>query len=276
MHASINVKISILEYLGYLTALLVGLILGLIGAGGSILTVPIFVYLFDIDAADTAPAYSLFVVCFSSLIGTLIKAKQKEVNFKMALFFGIPTVIAIFFTRKYLVPAIPDYLFRVGNFEITKHFLIMSVYAVLMIVVALIMIIGSPIVNTIPLNKKNHIFNFTTGLGIGGLTGLVGAGGGFIIIPAIIKIGNLPMKVAIGTSLAIVTLNSFFGFVGSLGKIVMDWKFLLSYTFIAGIGIWIGIFSAKKIDGAKLKKGFAYFVLSMGVFILLKEIITPP
>ncbi|OFY99072.1 MAG: hypothetical protein A3K10_04490 [Bacteroidetes bacterium RIFCSPLOWO2_12_FULL_31_6] len=268
-----NVKAKILEYYGYIAALIVGLTLGLIGAGGSILTVPVFVYLFGIDATDTAPAYSLFVVGFSSLIGVIIKSRQKEVNFKMALFFGIPTVIAIFFTRKYLVPAIPDQLFHIGTFVITKRLLIMGVFAIVMIVVALVMIKGSHIVNDIKLNQKNYILNFIAGLGIGSLTGLVGAGGGFIIIPAIIKIGKLSMKIAIGTSLAIVTMNSFVGFIGSLGEIVVDWNFLLPYTFIAGVGICIGIFLAQKIEGAQLKKGFAYFILSMGILILIKEII---
>ena len=273
MHVSINVKAKILEYYGYIAALIVGLTMGLIGAGGSILTVPIFVYLFGIDATATAPAYSLFVVGFSSLIGVIIKSRQKEVNFKMALFFGIPTVIAIFFTRKYIVPEIPNQLFNIGTFEITKRHLIMELFAVVMIIVALLMIKGLHIVNDIKLNKKNHVLNFIAGLGIGSLSGLVGAGGGFIIIPAIIKIGKITMKVAIGTSLAIVTMNSFFGFIGSIGKIIVDWNFLLPYTFIAVIGICIGIMLAKKINSAKLKKGFAYFVLIMGILILIKEII---
>jgi len=262
-----------LEFYGYIAALMVGLTLGLIGAGGSILTVPIFVYLFGIDASDTAPAYSLFVVGFSSLIGVLIKIKQKEVDFRTALIFGIPTIVAIFFTRKYLVPAIPDHLFNIGIFEITKRHLIMDVFAIVMIIVALAMIKSHNVVSEIKSSKNNYFLNFLGGVGIGGLTGLVGAGGGFIIIPTIIKISKLSMKVAIGTSLAIVTMNSFFGFAGSLGKIEVDWRFLLPYTFVAGVGICFGIFFAKKIDGTRLKKGFAYFVLIMGIIILIKETI---
>jgi len=139
---------------------MVGIIMGLTGAGGSILTVPVFVYLFGIDAAETAPAYSLFVVGCASLIGVIIKGEQKEVNFKTALFFGIPTITAIFLTRKYLVPAIPDSLFTIGSFELMKHLLIMGVFAMVMIAIAINMIRGSHIINSSKLNKKNHILKF--------------------------------------------------------------------------------------------------------------------
>lgn len=264
-----------MEILGYIFAIFIGLSLGLIGGGGSILTVPILVYIIGIEAAETAPAYSLFVVGFTSFIGVFLKAKNKEVDFKTAFIFGIPTIIAIFITRKFLVPAIPDNLFTIGNFELSKRIFIMSFFSIIMIIAAIIMIKGRSA--TIPieseLNKKNHLTNFFGGFGIGGITGLVGAGGGFMIIPALIKIANLNMKTAIGTSLAIITMNSFFGFLGSVGQVEMDWKLLLPFTALAGIGIFIGSFLSKKIDGSKLKKGFGYFVLVMGIFILIKETI---
>lgn len=262
-----------MEILGYISAILIGLSLGLIGGGGSILTVPILVYLLGIEAAETAPAYSLFVVGTVSVIGVIIKAKHKLVNFKTAFFFGIPTIIAIFLTRKFLVPAIPANLINLGSFMLTKRIFIMSLFAILMIGSALIMIKGRKKLNNIPLNKKNHILNFLGGLGIGGLTGLVGAGGGFIIIPALLKLGNLTMKTAIGTSLAIIAMNSFFGFLGSLNNIPIVWTILLPFTALAAIGIFIGTFLSKKIDGTQLKKGFGWFVLVMGTFILIKEII---
>ena len=264
-----------MEIIGYISAILIGLSLGLVGGGGSILTVPILVYILGIEAAETAPAYSLFVVGFSSFIGVLLKAKNKEVNFKTALFFGIPTIIAIFLTRKYLVPGIPENILTIGNFELSKRIFIMGIFSIIMIIAAIIMIKGKTVTDPVEkeMNKKNHITNFFGGFGIGGVTGLVGAGGGFMIIPALIKIGNLNMKTAIGTSLAIITMNSFFGFLGSVGQVEMDWELLLPFTALAGLGIFIGSFLSKKIDGSKLKKGFGYFVLAMGVFILIKETI---
>lgn len=262
-----------MEILAYILAILIGLSLGLIGGGGSILTVPIFVYILGVEAAETAPAYSLFVVGFSSFIGVILKARQKEVDFKTALFFGIPTIIAIFLTRKFLVPAIPDNILTIANFELSKRIFIMVIFSIIMIIAAIIMIKGRVGIDVTEkgLNKKNHISNFLGGFGIGGITGLVGAGGGFMIIPALIKIGNLNMKTAVGTSLTIITMNSFFGFLGSMGSVEMNWELLIPFTTLAATGIFIGSYLSKKIDGSKLKKGFGYFVLVMGIFILIKE-----
>lgn len=264
-----------MEILAYILAILIGLSLGLIGGGGSILTVPILVYILGVEAAETAPAYSLFVVGVSSFIGVILKVKQKEVNFKTAFFFGIPTVIAIFLTRKFLVPEIPDNLLTIANFELSKRVFIMGLFSIIMIIAAVIMIKGRKGMEIAEkeLNRKNHITNFIGGLGIGGVTGLVGAGGGFMIIPALIKIGNLNMKTAIGTSLTIIAMNSFFGFLGSMGSIEINWQLLIPFTALAGIGIFIGSSLSKKIDGSKLKTGFGYFILVMGLFILIKETI---
>lgn len=262
-----------MEILGYILAILTGFSLGLIGGGGSILTIPILVYLLGIEASEVAPAYSLFVVGVASLIGVIIKAKNKEVNFKTALLFGIPTVISIFITRKYYVPAIPEVIIDLGIIVLTKRLFIMGIFSIIMIIAAIIMIKGKIKVESknIAPNKKAILLNFTGGLGIGALTGLVGAGGGFIIIPALIKLANLTMKTAIGTSLAIITMNSFFGFIGSLEHISVNWSLLLIFTTLASIGIVFGAILSKKINGAHLKKGFGWFILVMGIFIIIKE-----
>jgi len=264
-----------MEILAYILAILVGLSLGLIGGGGSILTVPILVYILGVEAAETAPAYSLFVVGVSSFIGVILKAKQKEVNFKTAFLFGIPTIIAIFLTRRFLVPAIPESIITIANYELSKRIFIMGIFSIVMIIAAIIMIKGrkGDKSTDIQLSKKDHITNFFGGFGIGGITGLVGAGGGFMIIPALIKIANLNMKTAVGTSLTIITMNSFFGFLGSVGSVTMNWQILIPFTVLAGFGIFIGSYLSKKIDGSKLKKGFGYFVLVMGILILIKETI---
>lgn len=261
-----------MEIVGYILAVLIGVSSGLIGAGGSILAIPILVYLMGVEAAVTAPAYSLFVVGFSSLIGTIIKYKKQQVNLKTALFFGIPTIISIFLTRKYLVPLIPDSLFFVGDFEFTNRILIMGIFSVIMIVSATAMIKGREEIADLDLKKKNRVLNFIGGLGIGTLTGLVGAGGGFIIIPALTKLSNLKMKIAVGTSLAIIAMNSFFGFLGSINTIEIDWKVLLPFTGLAVLGIFIGQLLSSKINGNQLKKGFGWFVLIMGTYIFIKEL----
>lgn len=261
-----------MEIIGYILAVSIGISSGLIGAGGSILAIPILVYLLGVEAAVTAPAYSLFVVGAASLIGTIIKSKKQEVNFKTAFFFGIPTIISIFLTRKYLVPLIPENIFSLGSFDLTNRIMIMGIFSIIMICSAILMIRERTKINDLKINKKNRVLNFFGGLGIGCLTGLVGAGGGFIIIPALTKLGNLKMKVAVGTSLAIISMNSFFGFMGSIGAITIDWKMLLPFTGLAILGIFIGQKLSSKINGNQLKKGFGWFVLIMGAYIFIKEL----
>ncbi|MCB0402995.1 MAG: sulfite exporter TauE/SafE family protein [Flavobacteriales bacterium] len=262
-----------MEILGYILAILIGLSTGMIGAGGSILAIPILVYCFGTEAAVTAPAYSLFIVGASSLVGVWVKARKKEVNFKSALFFGIPTIIAIFITRKLIVPAIPESILTIGHFELTNRILIMSVFAITMITASISMIRGRRELEIENLNKKNHVINFIGGLGVGSLSGFVGAGGGFIIIPALIRLGNHSMKEAIGTSLAIISLNSLFGFVGSVSSTPIDWQLLLVFTLLAIAGIFVGNYFSDKVNGAQLKKAFGWFVLLMGSYILIKELI---
>lgn len=261
-----------MEILGYILAILIGVSSGVIGAGGSILAIPILVYLMGIEAAVAAPAYSLFVVGFSSLIGAIIKSRKQQVSFKTALFFGIPTIISIFLTRKYLVPLIPESLFFIGDYELTNRVFILGIFSIVMIISAATMIKGREEIANLELKKKNHFLNFIGGLGIGSLTGLVGAGGGFIIIPALTKLGNLKMKIAVGTSLAIISMNSFFGFLGSLNTITIDWKILLPFTGLAVLGIFIGQRISSKVNGIQLKKVFGWFVLVMGTYIFIKEL----
>ncbi len=261
-----------MEIIGYIAAILIGLSLGLIGGGGSILTVPILVYLLGIEAADTAPAYSLFVVGTASLIGATVKYKQGFVDLKTAVVFGIPAIFAVYATRRFLVPAIPDELFSTEHFIFTKRIFVMGLFAILMILASISMIKGRK-----EKSQSNHrVFNYplilVEGLFVGVLTGIVGAGGGFIIIPALVMLSNLPMKKAIGTSLAIIAAKSLIGFLGDVAVIAIDWKLLLGFTALAVGGIFIGNRLSNKIDGVKLKKGFGVFVLIMGAIILIKEI----
>jgi uncharacterized membrane protein YfcA len=262
-----------MEIIGYLASALIGISLGLIGGGGSILTIPVLVYLLGVNAID-ATAYSLFIVGATALVGAYPKYRQGLVNVKTAFIFGIPSIIAVFISRKLLVPAIPSTLFSIGSLVITKSILMMLLFAVLMVFAAVSMIKNQKVASTQTETKQKH-YNpliLLEGVKVGILTGLVGAGGGFLIIPALVIFTGLPMKVAVGTSLLIIASNSLIGFIGDFGHFQMNWSILFSVTGIAIIGIFIGNYLSLKIDGAKLKKGFGWFVLIMGIYIIVKEL----
>lgn len=260
-----------MEIIGYIAAVFVGIALGLVGSGG-FLALPILVYLFHVEDPNTATAYSLFLVGIVSLTGVLLKNKQGLVNFKTAILFGIPTVISIFLTRKFLMPAIPNELFFINGIEITKKMMVMVLLALTMIFSAYFMIKKRSTEADININKKNGVVNFIGGVLIGILTGFVGIGGGFVIVPALIKIADLPMKNAVGTSLLIVTLNSAFGFAGSLSNLTIDWNLITLFSVFALSGMFVGNLLSKKINGANLKVAFGWFVMLAGILIIINEV----
>lgn len=259
-----------MEYVGYFTSVLIGVSLGLVGGGGSILTVPVLVYIFGMDAA-AATIYSLFIVGITSAVGSVNYFKKGLINIKTALVFGIPSIVGVFITRIFIVPAIPDPVCTIGTYSVTKHVLLMLLFALLMIAASYSMIRKATVPDTKDDNHLNYPFIILQGFAVGIITGLVGAGGGFMIIPALIFMLRLPMKEAIGTSLFIITTNSLLGFFSSASHITIRWPFLLLITLFAIAGIFIGIRLSKNIDGAKLKPAFGWFVLAMGVYIILKE-----
>ncbi len=262
-----------IEIAGFIGAVVIGVVLGLIGGGGSILTVPIFVYVLGIDPV-LATAYSLFVVGSAALVGAIRNAQKGMVDFKTGIIFSIPAFTAVFLTRKFLVPAIPDHLFNVGDFEVTKSIGIMIFFAFIMVIAAYFMIKGRKDSGEEEQEVQyNYPMIVVEGLVVGLLTGIVGAGGGFLIIPALVLLAKLPMKKAVATSLLIIAIKSLIGFIGDVQNFDIDWVFLLSFTGLSVLGIFIGIYLNKFIDGKKLKKGFGWFVLLMGVYIVLKEIL---
>ncbi len=263
-----------MEVIGYLASILIGVALGLIGGGGSILTVPVLVYLMGIEAVS-ATAYSLFIVGLTSAVGSINYFRNGLVNIKTAIIFGIPSIIAVFLTRAYLVPAIPKEVFSIGDFVVTKSILMMLLFAVLMIAASYSMIKKSkkPELQESAEQKFNYPLILIEGAVVGMLTGLVGAGGGFLIIPALVILSKLPMKEAVGTSLAIIAAKSLIGFFGEGNETIIDWKLLIMVSAFAIIGIFIGSYLSKKIDGAKLKPAFGWFVLVMGIYIIIKETI---
>lgn len=328
---------------GYIAAIIIGFTLGLIGGGGSILTVPVLVYMLHINPV-LATAYSLFVVGVSSTVGAFNYMKKGLLNYKTAIIFAVPSFIAVFLTRKFLVPAIPEQLFSIGTLDITTEVLFILILILAMIFVSLlslnrifqgnkkhiktfllvtpaaimVFLVRQFLIPRIPDNlivigdftlsrdmgimlffavimllaglsmiRKNKseendkepsgiIYNYpiivVEGAIIGTITGIVGAGGGFLIIPALVLLARLPMKMAIGTSLLIIAVKSLAGFLGDLSNQSIDWVFLLSFTGLAIIGIFIGTYLSRFIDNQKLKKGFGWFVLIMSVYIILKEL----
>ncbi|HET8859696.1 sulfite exporter TauE/SafE family protein [Marivirga sp.] len=269
---------TLIEIIGFLFAAIIGISLGLIGGGGSILTVPVLVYLLGINPV-TATAYSLFIVGFSSLIGGLSYAKKGLVNYKTGIVFTIPAFISVYLTRLLLVPALPEIWFNIGGLAITKSVGIMVLFAFLMIAGSYSMIknkkkLKKSAKDADTVQKFNYTLIIIEGIVVGALTGLVGAGGGFLIIPALVILAKLPMKEAVGTSLLIIAAKSLIGFIGDIqsgGDI--DWTFLSIFTLIAGVGIFIGTYFSNKIDGQKLKKGFGWFVLIMGSAMIYKELL---
>ena len=261
-----------LSVFGYLGALLVGIILGLIGGGGSILTVPILVYLIGLNPV-TATAYSLFIVGITALFGTFRNIMKGTIDFRVAFVFSIPAFIAVYLTRNLIIPSIPIIIFTVQNFVLTKDLAIMIFFAFIMFFSAISMIRTRKNIAVKQVSEFNFFIITIEGFVIGMLTGLVGAGGGFLIIPALVLFANLPMKKAVATSLMIISIKSLIGFLGDIGNIEIDWEFLLMFSILSIIGIIIGIYLNNFIEGKKIKKAFGWFVLVMAIYIIIKEIL---
>lgn len=258
--------------IGYVLAVFVGMTLGMLGSGGSILSVPILVYVMSIEPT-LATAYSLFIIGTTSLVGGIHKAEQKLVDFHKVVLFGIPAVISVFITRKIIVPRIPDIIFSNENFTLSKSVLIMVVFAVVMIVASVRMIKPLKERSTVDDEKLNYYKIGLPGIFIGLISGFVGAGGGFLIVPALLIFGKTPIKMAVGTSLFIVSSQSLIGFTGDITENrIIDWKVLLLFTLASIIGIFIGNFISKKTEDEKLKTGFGWFVLAMGIYIIIREL----
>ena len=261
-----------MQITGYIASLFIGISLGLIGGGGSILTVPVLVYLFSVNPV-LSTSYSLFIVGSTSLIGAIDNYRKNLVRVKVALLFGLSSITTVFITRKFLIPLIPEKLFIIKGFTVTHSFITMILFAALMIMAANAMIRnGNNVTKEKTKGDTNLIVLLCYGVAVGLATGILGAGGGFLLIPTLVLFVGLPMKEAVGTSLLIIALNSLIGFTGDLGHFAIDWIFLSVITLIAVIGIIVGGLLNKKIKGEKLKKGFGWFILIMGVFILIHEI----
>lgn len=256
---------------GYVASGLIGLSLGLIGGGGSIITIPVLVYLFHIEPT-LATAYSLFIVGTTSLVGGVRSALNRMVDFKSAFLFAVPSTMAVYLTRHFLLPHIPEVIVTINSFSLTKDMALMLFFSVIMVIASVKMIRNNP-------EKPDHVsHNFimiiVQGLVVGIVTGIIGAGGGFLIIPALVLLVGIPMKKAIGTSLVIIAINSLIGFVGDLNVIKqIDFSFMFLLSALAMAGVFVGTYLSKFIKGKNLKSGFGWFALAISVFIVIKEIV---
>lgn len=265
-----------MEFVGYLAAIVMGVSLGLIGGGGSILTVPILVYLFGQDPL-IATSGSLFVVGSTAFVGAILNARKKLIDFKTGVRFAIPSFLGVFTARHFILPYIPDHIIFLGEFTLTKPLLLMGFFGIIMVLASRAMIRSGkaslePIAEVSNSGKASLTIVIWQGFLVGVTTGFVGAGGGFLIIPALVLLLKLTMKRAVGTSLAIIAANSIFGFTMSIGNLDFDWPLLLKIAVIGIFGIAIGQFYSSRVNEKLLKRGFGYFVLAIGSFVILDQI----
>lgn len=262
---------ELFHFLGYVSAVIIGISLGLIGGGGSILAVPALAYLFSIDE-KLATAYSLFIVGFSALIGGIKQHIKGYVDWRTVFVFGIPSIIGVTLVRYYIVSSLPDILFTINEFEFTRRMGMFGLFALLMIPAGISMFKSKQYKPTKYEVSYNYPLILLEGIFVGVVTGFIGAGGGFLIIPALVILANVEIKRAIGTSLIIIAIKSLIGFfLGDAFNLKVDWDFLLIFTALSFIGTFIGSFLANFINGQRLKKGFAVFIFAMAVFIFYME-----
>lgn len=268
---------TITEILGYVGACVIGISLGLVGGGGSILTVPVLVYLFGIEPV-LSTAYSLFIVGATSLVGAFKFMKKRLVSYMAAMVFSIPAFVTVYLTRRFIVPAIPDTLFSIWELTITKPIGIMIFFALIMFMASISMIMSKEENEADRAELDELKFNYPLiileGAVVGLLTGIVGAGGGFLIIPALVLFAKLPMKMAVGTSLMIIAAKSLIGFIGDLRPDqYLDWRFLSVITVFAVAGVFAGSYLSNSISGKNLKKGFGWFILIISILIITSELL---
>lgn len=264
---------EITQLLGFISAFFIGLILGILGGGGSILTVPVLVYIFSLNPI-TASAYSLFVVGISGLGGVIRNINRHIIDYKVGIVYAIPSLIAVYMTRKFLIPQLPDILFSFGDYQVSRDLGLMLFFALIMLYVSVTMIRQQVSEST-----EQQITSLSIpilaiqGFIVGILTGIIGAGGGFLIIPALVLLAKLSMKRAVATSLFIIAIKSLIGFIGDVENTQINWGFLLVFTSISVLGLLFGSFLSKFINDKKLKRMFGWFVMFMGIFIIIIELI---
>jgi len=258
------------DIIGFVCAIFIGIILGLIGGGGSILTIPVLVYILGVETI-LATSYSLFITGTTALFGAIKNIKNGTVNLRVGLIFAFPSLISIYLTRRFIITSLPEKINITERLIFYKEELIMLFFAIIMLFSAFYMLKKRKERNR---NKEiKYLYITLEGLIVGVISGLIGVGGGFLIIPALVFAGGLSMKIAVGTSLIIITLKSFIGIIGDLyTPIKINYLFLLKFSFFSVVGMSLGLYISKFMSEEKLKKIFGFFVLFISVFIFIKEL----
>jgi uncharacterized protein len=264
----------VLEIIGFIAMLLLGVVLGTIGAGGSILTVPILVYLFAIQPVQ-ATGYSLAIVGATALIGAGEYLRRGQAHLPLGIVFGTPAIAGVYVSRRVLVPVIPDPVLQLGGLQLGKDQAILLLFAVLMLGAAAAMLGGGAVSDESRATHARVRYPLIVTLGglVGLVTGIVGAGGGFLLLPVLVLVGGLPMKVAIGTDLMIIAAKSLIGFVGEVQVVAhIDWRFVAAITLLPAGGVLLGTLLNRRLSAARLKPAFGWFVLAVGAAIIVREL----
>lgn len=249
--------------LAWIGALLIGITLGLLGSGGSILTVPVLTYLVD-QEVKVAIAGSLIIVAIISLFSAIPYAREKLVKWRTVLLFGLPGMLG-----------------AVGGAwaaQFVSDAVQMLIFAVLLLIAAYLMFMPIKIEDEDQEHSERAVHQIMIdGCVVGFVTGIVGVGGGFLIIPALILLGGLSMRLAVGTSLVIIAIKSFAGFLGYLTvlealNLSLDWNIIFIFSAIGILGGWLGHRLSSEVSQTQLKKGFSVFLVLMGLFILYEHL----
>ncbi len=259
-----------MEIIGFVLIFLVGLILGLVGGGGSLLAIPILIYIFSLDVI-TASSYSLFLIAITCAVGTALRYKNHTIDVNSGILFGLPSIISLFLTRWLIIPELPEIIFQFGTMVLSKRLFLLSVFSMMIVMTSIPMILRKGDQDIRIQNKKSILLIFL-GLIIGFVTGLVGIGGGFIILPVLFLVAKLPFQKAVGTSIFIIFMKSAIGFLGDLFHYQPDWLFLLMLSSISVLGIFSGIRISAHINTMKLKTAFGWLLLFIGISVITKEL----
>jgi uncharacterized membrane protein YfcA len=229
--------------------------------------------------AEVATGYSLFIVGLTSFIGAFAFVKRGDISFESLVQFAIPSLITVFLVREFVIPGLPDVFFTIGDFVVTKQIFIMILFSLLILSSSYSMIKKQDknirtdaMWEEFSRSPVRIYFVIILAVLVGFLTGMVGAGGGFIIIPVLIFFVRVPVKKSIGTSLCIIAINSLIGFMGTMTNISIDWRVLLICSSICVTGILLGNVISMRISAHKLKPAFGWFTLIVGIFVLVKEL----
>jgi uncharacterized membrane protein YfcA len=249
------------ELLGIGLGFVVGIVLGLLGGGGSILAVPIFLYVFRVDPKP-AIAMSLAVVGMSAFVGFLGHWRQGTVNLRVGLPFGAVAMGAAFLTAR-VSDRVPEAVQ-------------LTLFALFAFSAAVVMLVDS--LRRVPANAtpgwQPHFTPVLAleAIGVGALTALIGAGGGFVIVPALVYLAGVPVKQAVGSSLLIITLNALSGFAGYIGQEPIDWQLVGLFTGVAAVGALIGSRLNRYVPQVRIKQGFALLILVLGGYLVIRKL----